>query len=177
MNINNQLFKAITDNLNTVLDTVPAHSKIETREYEYYSMDVAFSSLMSYYTCRDNNQKEPKKLLSFVFNCGVIIRNLCDAEKDFEKRQSLVCDFLEHCDLWNDGWFDRLLTNEGDRKNVEISRELAIEETTYLTYQKYGIEIEDNGKLQDMITVLVAIFMFASRIEVDFCRNTAMAEG
>ena len=176
MNINNQLFKAITDNLNTVLDTVPDHPKTETREYEYYAMDVAFSSLMSYYTCRDNNQKEPKKLLSFVFDCGVIIRSLCDAEKDFENRQSLVYDFLEHCDLWNDGWFDRLLTNEGDRKNVEISRELAIEETTYLTYQKYGIEIEDNGKLQDMITVLVAIFMFASRIEVDFCRITAMAE-
>ena len=176
MNINNQLFKAITDNLNTVLDTVPAHPKIETREYEYYAMDVAFSSLMSYYTCQDNNQKEPKKLLSFVFDCGVIIRNLCDAEKDFEKRQSLVCDFLEHCDLWNDGWLDRMLDSEGDRKNVEISRELTIEETTYLTYQKYGVEIEDNGKLQDMITVLVAIFMFASRIEVDFCRNAAMAE-
>lgn len=176
MNINHQLFSAITDNLNTVLDTVPAHPKTETCEYEYYAMDVAFSSLMSYYTCRDNNQKEPKKLLSFVFDCGVIIRSLCDAEKDFENRQSLVYDFLEHCDLWNDGWFDRLLTNEGDRKNVEISRELAIEETTYLTYQKYGIEIEDNGKLQDMITVLVAIFMFASRIEVVFCRNAAMAE-
>ncbi len=177
MNINHQLFKSITDNLNIVLDTVPAHQKTETKEYEYYAMEVAFSSLMSYYTCRDNNQKEPKKLLSFVFDCGVIIRSLCDAEKDFENRQSLVYDFLEHCDLWNDGWFDRLLTNEGDRKNVEISRELAIEETTYLTYQKYGIAIEDNGKLQDMITVLVAIFMFASRIEVDFCRNTAMAEG
>lgn len=176
MNINHQLFKAITDNLNTVLDTVPAHPKSKTREYEYYAMDVAFSSLMSYYTCRDNNQKEPKKLLSSVFDCGVIIRNLCDAEKDFEKRQSLVCDFLEHCDLWDDGWLDRMLDNEGDRKNVEISRELTIEETKYLTYQKYGVEIEDNGKLQDMITVLVAIFMFASRIEVDFCRNAAMAE-
>ena len=105
MNINHQLFKSITDNLNTVLDTVPTHPKTETREYEYYAMDVAFSSLMSYYTCRDNTQKEPKKLLSFVFDCGVIIRNLCDAEKEFEKRQSLVCDFLEHCDLWDDGWF------------------------------------------------------------------------
>ena len=85
-------------------------------------------------------------------------------------------DFLEHCDMWDDRWLDRLLTSEEDRKNVEISRELTIEETTYLTYQKYGIEIEDNGKLRDMITVLVAIFMFASRIEVDFCRNAAMAE-
>ena len=176
MNINHQLFNAITDNLNTVLDTVPAHPKTETREYEYYAMDVAFSSLMSYYTCRDNNQKEPKKLLSFVFDCGVIIRSLCDAEKDFEKRQSLVYDFLEHCDMWDDGWLDRLLSNESDRKNIEISRELTIEETTFLTYQKNGIKIEDNGKLQDMITVLVAIFMFASRIKVDFCRITAMAE-
>jgi len=176
MNINHQIFKAITDNLNTVLDTVPAHPKIETREYEYYAMDVAFSSLMSYYTCRDNNQKEPKKLLSFVFNCGVIIRSLCDAEKDFGKRTTLVYDFVGDCDMWDDGWFERLLTNEDDRKNVKISRELMIEETTYLTYQKYGIEIEDNGKLQDMITVLVAIFMFASRIKVDFCRITAMAE-
>lgn len=176
MNINHQLFECITDNLNTVLDTVPAHPKSKTREYEYYAMDVAFSSLMSYYTCRDNNQKEPKKLLSFVFDCGVIIRNLCDAEKEFEKRQSLVCDFLEHCDMWDDGWCDRLLTNEDDRKNIEISRELTIEETTYLTYQKYGIKIEDNRKLQDMLTVFVAIFMFASRVKVDFSRKAAMAE-
>ena len=51
MNINHQLFESITDNLNTVLDTVPAHPKTDTKEYGYYAMDTAFSSLMSYYAC------------------------------------------------------------------------------------------------------------------------------
>ena len=172
MNINQQLFKSITDNLNTVLDTVLAHQKTETKEYEYYAMDTAFASLMSYYTCPDPTKKEPKKLLSCVFDCGVIIRNLCDTEKDFEKRHFLIFDFLESYDIWQDGWLDRFFSDKG-RKDIEISRELAIEETTYLTYQNYGIEIADNGGLQDMITVLVAVFMFSSRIKMEIFPNSA----
>ena len=167
MNINHQLFESITDNLNTVLDTVPAHPKTETKEYGYYAMDTAFSSLMSYYACPDQTKKDPKKLLSFVFDSGVMVRSLCDCEKDFEKRQLLVYDFLENCDLWSDGWFDKLLSDEAVRTNIENSRELTISETTYLTYHNYGVEIADNGRLQDMITVLIAVFMFASRIKMD----------
>ena len=52
----------------------------------------------------------------------------------------------------------------------ENSRELTIEETNYLSYNNYRVEISDNGGLQDMITVLVAIFMFASRIKTDFIK-------
>ena len=176
MNINKQLFKSITDNLNTVLDTVPAHQKTETKEYEYYAMDTAFASLMSYYTCPDPTKKDPKKLLSSVFECGVIIRNLCDTEKDFDKRHTLVFDFLQDYDIWQDGWLERLLSNDEVRKDVEISRDLAIEETTYLTYQNYGIEITDNSGLQDMITVLVAVFMYGSRLKVDFFKNFMTTE-
>ena len=167
MNINHQLFECITNNLNTVLDTVPAHPKTETKEYGYYAIDTAFSSLMSYYSCPDQTKKDPNKLLSFVFDCGVMIRALCDSEKEFGKRTVLVYDFLGDCDIWNEGWLDRLLSDEAVRKDIENSRELTISETTYLTYHKYGIEIADNGRLQDMVTVLVAVFMFASRIKVN----------
>ena len=175
MNINHQLFESITDNLNTVLDTVPAHPKTDTKEYGYYAMDTAFSSLMSYYACPDQTKKDPNKLLSSVFDCGVMIRALCDSEKDFGKRTNLVYDFLGDCDIWNEGWLDRLLSDEAVRKDIENSRLLTIEETTYLTYHKYGIEIADNGRLQDMITVLIAVFMFASRIKVDLCQNLCSA--
>lgn len=94
MNINNQLFEAITCNLNTVLDTFPDHPKTETKEYAYYAMDCCMSVLMSYYQCPDQSKKEPKKLLSSVFDCGVMIRALCDSEKDFEKRNTLAYCFL-----------------------------------------------------------------------------------
>lgn len=167
MNINHRLFNAITDNLNTVLDTVPAHPKTETKEYVYYAMDTAFSSLMSYYACPDQTKKDPKKLLSSVFDCGIMIRSLCDSEKDFGNRTNLVYDFLGDCDIWNEGWFDKLLSDEVVRTDIENSRELTISETTYLTYHNYGVEIADNGRLQDMITVLIAVFMFASRIKMD----------
>ena len=167
MNINHQFFNAITDNLNTVLDTVPVHPKTETKEYGYYAMDTAFSSLMSDYACPDQTKKDPKKLLSSVFDCGVMIRALCDSEKDFGKRTVLVYDFLGDCDIWNEGWLDGLLSDEAVRKDIENSRLLTIEETTHLTYHNYGVEIADNGRLQDMITVLVAVFMFASRIKID----------
>ena len=170
MNINNNLFEAITHNLNTVFDTVPTHPKTETREYGYYAMDCCISALMAYYQCPDQSKKNPKKLLSSVFDCGVMIRALCDSEKDFEKRNTLVYDFLESYDLWNDGWLDRLLSDEAVRTNIENSRELTIEETNYLSYNNYRVEISDNGGLQDMITVLVAIFMFASRIKTDFIK-------
>ena len=170
MNINHQLFESITDNLNTVLDTVPAHPKTETKEYGYYAMDTAFSSLMSYYACPDQTKKDPNKLLSSVFDCGVMIRALCDSEKDFEKRNALVYEFLENYDLWNDGWLDRLLSDDTVLTKIKNSRELTIEETNYLSYNNYGIEITDNGRLQDMITVLVAVFMFASRIKTDFIK-------
>ena len=173
MNINHQLFKSITDNLNIVLDTVPAHQKTETKEYEYYAMDVAFSSLMAFYSCPDLTKKDQIKLLSSVFECGVFVRNLCDTEKDIEKRHTLIFDFLENYDIWTDGWLEKLLPDEEVRKDVEICRDLTIEETTCLTYQNFGIEITDNGKLQDMITVLIAVFMFGSRI---YCRNFAMVE-
>lgn len=73
MNINNNLFEAITHNLNTVFDTVPTHPKTETREYGYYAMDCCISALMAYYQCPDQSKKNPKKLLSSVFNCGVMI--------------------------------------------------------------------------------------------------------
>ena len=122
---------------------------------------------MAYYQCPDQSKKDPNKLLSSVFDCGVMIRALCDSEKDFEKRNALVYDFLENYDLWNDGWLDGLLSNEAVRKDIVNSRLLTIEETTYLTYHNYGVEIADNGRLQDMITVLVAVFMFASRIKID----------
>jgi len=69
--------------------------------------------------------------------------------------------------LWSDGWFDKLLSDEAVRTDIENSRELAISETTYLTYHNYGVEIADNGRLQDMITLLIAVFMFASRIKMD----------
>lgn len=176
MNINNSLFEAVTSNLNTVLDTVPAHPKTKTREYEYYSMDCCISALMTYYQCPDQSKKNLKKLLSSVFDCGVMIRALCDSEKDFEKRNALVYDFLENCDLWSDGWLDKLLSGETVRKDIENSRELTISETTYLTYHNYGVEITDNGRLQDMITVLVAIFMFASRIKLDLCQDLCLAD-
>ena len=176
MNINHQLFNAITDNLNTVLDTVPAHPKTETKEYGYYAMDTAFSSLMSYYACPDQTKKDPKKLLSSVFDCGIMIRSLCDSEKDFGKRTNLVYDFLGDCDIWNEGWLDRLLSDEVVRKDIEDSRKLTISETTYLTYHNYGVEIADNGRLQDMVTVLVAVFMFASRIKVDLCQVLCSAD-
>ena len=104
-----------------------------------------------------------------------MVRSLCDCEKDFEKRNALVSDFLENCDLWSDGWFDKLLSDEAVRTDIENSRELTISETTYLTYHNYGVEIIDNGRLQDMITVLIAVFMFASRIEVDLCKNLCSA--
>lgn len=176
MNINHQLFKCITDNLNTVLDTVPAHPKTDTKEYSYYAMDCCMSALMSYYQCPDQSKKEPKKLLFSVFDCGVIVRALCDSEKDFEKRNVLVYDFLENYDLWNDGWLDKLLSDEAVRIDIENSRELTISETTYLTYQNFGVKIADNGRLQDMITVLVAVFMFASRIKVDLCQVVCSAD-
>ncbi len=170
MNINNNLFEAITHNLNTVFDAVPTHPKTETREYGYYAMDCCISALMTYYQCSDQSKKSPPKLLSSIFDCGVMIRALCDSEKDFEKRNSLVYDFLENYDLWNDGWLDRLLSDEAVRTKVENSRELTIEETNYLSYNNYGVEISDNGRLQDMITVLVAVFLFASRIKIDLCQ-------
>ena len=176
MNINHQLFESITNNLNTVLDTVPAHPKTDTKEYSYYAMDCCISALMSYFQCPDQSKKNPKKLLSSVFDCGVMIRAHCDSEKDFEKRNTLVCDFFENYDLWNDGWLDRLLSDEAVRKDIEDGRVLTIEETTYLTYQNYGVEISDNGRLQDMITVLVAVFMFASRIKVDLCQVVCSAD-
>lgn len=176
MNINNNLFEAITRNLNTVLDTVPAHPKTDTKEYGYYAMDCCLSALMSYYQCPDQSKKDPNKLLSSVFDCGVMIRTLCDSEKDFEKRNALVYDFLENYDLWNEGWLDKLLSGETVRKDIENSRELTISETTYLTYHNYGVEIDDNGRLQDMITVLVAVFMFASRIKVDLCQVLCSAD-
>ena len=125
---------------------------------------------MSYYQCPDQSKKNLKKLLSSVFDCGVMIRALCDSEKDFEKRNALVYEFLENYDLWNDGWLDRMLSNDTVLTKIKNSRELTIEETNYLSYNNYGIEITDNGKLQDMITVLVAVFMFASRIKTDFIK-------
>ena len=176
MNINNNLFEAITRNLNTVLDTVPAHPKTETKEYGYYAMDCCIAALMTYYQCPDHSKKDPKKLLSFVFDSGVMVRSLCNCEKDFEKRQILVSDFLENYDLWSDGWLDKLLSDGAVRTDIENSRELTISETTYLTYHNYGVEIADNSGLQDMITVLVAIFMFASRINVDLCQVLCSAE-
>ena len=167
MNINHQLFESITDNLNTVLDTVPAHPKTETKEYGYYAMDCCIAALINYYQCPDQTKKDPNKLLSSVFDCGIMIRSLCDSEKDFGKRTVLVYDFLGDCDIWNEGWLDRLLSDEMVRTDIENSRELTISETTYLTYHNYGVEIADNGRLQDMVTVLVAVFMFASRIKVN----------
>lgn len=95
---------------------------------------------------------------------------LCDSEKDFEKRNILVYDFLENYDLWNDRWLDKLLSDETVRTDIENSRELTVEETNYLSYNNYDVEIADNGKLQDMITVLIAVFMFASRIKTDFIK-------
>ena len=176
MNINNNLFEAITRNLNTVLDTVPAHPKTDTKEYGYYAMDCCIAALMTYYQCPDHSKKDPKKLLSFVFDSGVMVRSLCDSEKDFEKRQLLVSDFLENYDLWSDGWLNKMLKDDGVRTDIENSRELTISETTYLTYHNYGVEIADNGRLQDMITVLIAVFMFASRIKVDLCQVLCSAD-
>lgn len=176
MNINKNLFEAITRNLNTVLDTIPAHPKTETKEYGYYAMDCCIAALINYYQCPDQTKKDPKKLLSFVFDSGVMVRSLCDSEKDFEKRNALVYDFLGDCDIWNEGWLDGLLSDEAVRTDIENSRELTISETTYLTYHNYGVEIADNGRLQDMITVLVAIFMFASRIKVDLCQALCSAD-
>lgn len=170
MNINSNLFEAITRNLDTVLDTVPAHPKAKTKEYGYYAMDCCVAALMAYYQCPDQSKKEPKKLLSSVFDCGVMIRMLCDSEKDFEKRNILVYDFLENYDLWNDRWLDKLLSDETVCTDIENSRELTVEETNYLSYNNYGVGIADNGKLQDMITVLIAVFMFASRIKTDFIK-------
>ncbi len=176
MNINNSLFEAITSNLNTVLDTAPDHPKTETKEYGYYAMDCCMLALMSYYQCPDHSKKDPKKLLSFVFDSGVMVRSLCDCEKDFEKRQLLVSDFLENYDFWSDGWLDKLVKDDSIRTDIENSRELTMSETTYLTYHNYGVEIADNGRLQDMITVLVAVFMFASRIKVDLCQVLCSAD-
>ena len=61
-------------------------------------------------------------------------------------------------------------TKERDDRLLELVEEALLRRATGYedaSGKSVVLEITDNGRLQDMITVLVAVFMFASRIKVD----------
>ena len=172
MNIERVLFDRIISNLEEVLDTVPPLHPDMQQEVDLFARDFCQKVLIDFYNCPDASQKTPKKILGAIFDGAIFMRCIMDdISDDFEARQKAICSIISDYDVWAGGWVEKLIKDDKEYMDYTVTKELAIEETINLTYQEFGIELNEDCALIFLTTALTAFCSFCFRIKYELFRN------
>lgn len=169
MNINKDLFESSQKGLFATMDTVRPLCETHKKEFEYYAAEYCTKVMIDYYKAKENSEKNPAKLLTAVFNAGLITRFIFDNfARDVEERNREIINFLSDFKLWReDGWMENNLINIAECDKYNNYLELTISDSQFLTYQK-SVIIDDNGNLKDMLSILYSVFLFSCCIKLQF---------
>ena len=172
MNIERVLFDRIISNLEEVLDTVPPlHPDIQ-QEVDLFARDFVQKVIVDFYNCPDASQKTPEKILGAIFDGAIFMRCIMDdISDDFEARQTVISSIISDYDVWAGGRVEKLIKDDKEYMDYTVTKELAIEETISLTYQEFGIELNEDCALILLTTALMAFCSFCFRIKYELFRN------
>lgn len=172
MNIERVLFDRIISNLEEVLDTVPPLHPDMQQEVDLFARDFCQKVLIDFYNCPDASEKTPEKILGAIFDGAIFMRCIMDdISDDFEARQKVICSIISDYDVWAGGWVEKLIKGDKEYMDYTVTKELAIEETISLTYQEFGIELNEDCALILLTTALMAFCSFCFRIKYELFRN------
>ena len=71
-----------------------------------------------------------------------------DISDDFEARQTVIFSIISDYDVWAGGRVEKLIKDDKEYMDYTVTKELAIEETISLTYQEFGIELNEEECLK-----------------------------
>ena len=94
-----------------------------------------------------------------------------DISDDFEARQTVISSIISDYDVWAGGRVEKLIKDDKEYMDYTVTKELAIEETISLTYQEFGIELDEDCALILLTTALMAFCSFCFRIKYELFRN------
>ena len=172
MNIERVLFDRIISNLEEVLDTVPPIHPDMQQEVDLFARDFCQKVLMDFFNCPDASQKTPEKILGAIFDGAIFMRCIMDdISDDFEARQTVMSSIISDYDVWAGGRVEKLIKDDKEYMDYTVTKELAIEETISLTYQEFGIELNEDCALILLTTALMAFCSFCFRIKYELFRN------
>ena len=172
MNIKRVLFDRIISNLEEVLDTVPPLHAGMQQEVDLFARDFCQKVLIDFYNCPDASEKTPEKILGAIFDGAIFMRCIMDdISDDFEARQKALCSIISDYDVWAGGWVEKLIKDDKEYMDYTVTKELAIEETINLTYQEFGIELNEDCALIFLTTALTAFCSFCFRIQFNLTQE------
>ena len=172
MNIERGLFDRIISNLEEVLDTVPPLHAGMQQEVDLFARDFCQKVLIDFYNCPNASEKTPEKILGAIFDGAIFMRCIMDdISDDFEARQKALCSIISDYDVWAGGWVEKLIKDDKEYMDYTVTKELAIEETINLTYQEFGIELNEDCALIFLTTALTAFCSFCFRIQFNLTQE------
>ena len=172
MNIERVLFDRIISNLEEVLDTVPPLHPDMQQEVDLFARDFVQKVIVDFYNCPDASQKTPEKILGAIFDGAIFMRCIMDdISDDFEARQTIIPSIISDYDVWAGGWVEKLIKDDKEYMDYTVTKELAIEETISLTYQEFGIELNEDCALILLTTALMAFCSFCFRIQFNLTQK------
>ena len=172
MNIERLLFDRIISNLEEVLDTVPPLHAGMQQEVDLFARDFCQKVLIDFYNCPNASEKTPEKILGAIFDGAIFMRCIMDdISDDFVARQKAICSIISDYDVWAGGWVEKLIKDDKEYMDYTVTKELAIEETINLTYQEFGIELNEDCALIFLTTALTAFCSFCFRIQFNLTQE------
>ena len=172
MNIERVLFDRIISNLEEVLDTVPPLHPDMQQEVDLFARDFCQKVLIDFYNCPDASEKTPVKILGAIFDGAIIMRCIMDdISDDFEARQTVMSSIISDYDVWAGGQIEKPIKDDKEYMDYSVTKELAIEETINLTYQEFGIELNEDCALLLLTTALTAFCSFCFRIQFNLTQK------
>ena len=142
-NLNNHLFSTITSQLDEVLG-LPILPTTLQDELEWYAYEFCQKALFEHYR---SQFKYKEKLIDASFAVGTYIRFYCETITDREEKFSKAIDLLENYDIWA-GRVD------SDSQLTEQAKQMVLSLA----------EISDETSIKDLITIVIAVFMYGSRV-------------
>ena len=170
MNIKQPLFDNLIENGIQVLG-LPSHlPSFHNSEYKFYATLFCGQLLRDTYNSKGDSLKYPNILLKNAFASGVFARFLieCMLEGNEDEKLQNTVGIITSNSFHNEEKLIGLLLDAGNEelKNLyTASRDLTIEETLNLTY-RMDSEIRMDGRLDEIMTTLYAVFLLGAHTDI-----------
>ena len=142
--VNDQLFSAITSQLDEVLGLPTLPSKLHD-DLEWFAFEFCQRAIFEHY---HSQFRHKGKLVDASYAVGVYIRFFCENITEVEEKFSKGCELLEYYDFWSDRW------TGGNVKMSEQAKQRVLSVA----------EISDETSIKDLITIVVAVFLYGGRV-------------
>ena len=170
MNIKRPLFDAIIETGIQSLGLPSTLPLFHDSEYKFYATFYCGQLLRDTYNSKGDSLKYPNILIKNAYASGVFARFLmkCMLEGDEDEKLQNTIGIITSNSFHNEEKLIGLLLNAGSEElkaRYTTSRDVIIEHTISLTYQMNS-EIRMDGRLDDIMSTLYAVFLLGAHTDI-----------